>query len=1063
MKRVGSLLVGLGLIVGAHGQMAIPGDYGVSSSGAATYTIPIQVPPGLAGIEPKLALNYNSQAGNGQLGVGWNLSGLSAITRCPQTSAQDGSRVGVKFATTDRFCLDGKRLMMVSGTYGAAGSTYQTEIESFVQVTAVGAVTGTGATGPVSFTVKTKDGLTMQYGATTDSQIPVSSTLNTVRVWALNQISDVKGNYLNVVYTKDCTDNTNSATCTSTFNGGYRPNTITYTGNSTQTPNISPAATITFGYDLTRPDPRTFYQAGYQIVDRARLTSIVTAAKGSNVLKYDLSNYEVGVDTGRSRLKTIKLCEGSGATCVPATSMTFPGGALANGPIRSAFQQTTLDTKLTSNSTTSTPGLQNNVFRIDSGKEWLVGDFRGVGHSDLLHLSGTNSTQQSTVKLWAFNGSGPFSVTDRGAVFELDSAQNCPNTSHYHSHSKWGAYDVDGDGLADIVRSELHYRLDWPPSCSSNTWSYQHSTSLLRNVGGNSFASAVVLDSGPYGSTNNVSGSPPVYPAGMMYGDTNGALVISSIVYDSWTPYTVYLGGTSVSSYPDNPSASLSSGNTAAFTIDVNGDGLLDVIRFEDNYRRVWFNTTSTPSSGPTMSVSGAYYDSVADSTAGSIASGFSKGQWLTADINGDGLTDLIHIPGTSGNLQWWINKGDGNFVAKAAAYTADPFSPQTGTWQVVDYNGDGQAELVHLADASTGKINLWSFNGSGFAVSQIAAGSGVSDTALTTGLWKAADLIGDGTTDLVHFKDNSGNYVIWKMPRPDLDIPASISNGLGKTVTITTQTLPQMLNQNATNGGSYTRDAPTPAPSTVTTLIPAMRVVTNVKISDGLGGMRQEGYNYDSVRLDRGGRGLTGFSWVESIDLATGYATRTTFSQTFPYIGMPIKQTRGTSHATPDNLTQQTNTLNAYCQAAGTTNAMLDTSTACTAAATGMGKQRYFPHVSATLTKAWDLGGSALPQTSTSYTNLDTYGNVQRITANTLTGAGASTSYYKQTDYTFYNDTTNWRLGKVVKKAETAAAPDAAASVTPGSGGLPPAPAPITPQQRNAAIMAVLNLLLLN
>lgn len=1062
MKRVGALLFGISLMMGAHGQMAIPGEYGVSPSGAATYNIPIQAPPGLAGIEPKLALSYNSQSGNGQLGVGWNLSGLSAITRCPQTSAQDGVRTGVKFAASDRFCLDGKRLMLVSGTYGAAGSTYQTEIESFVQVAAVGVVTGIGATGPASFTVKTKNGLTMQYGATSDSQIQVSTTLNTVRVWALNQISDVKGNYLNVTYTKDCTDNTNSTTCSNTFNGGYRPSAIVYTGNSTQTPNISPAAKITFGYNLGRADVRTFYQAGYRFVDRARLTSIVTSANGTNVLKYDLSNYENGGDTGRSRLKSIKLCDGAGTQCVPATSMSFPAAALSSGPVRSAFQQATLDTTLTSTSGVSPSGMQNNVY-INGGKEWLVADFRGVGHSDLLHLSGTNSSTQSTAKLWAFNGSGPFTVTDRGPVFELDSSKNCPNTSDYHSHAKWGAYDVDGDGLADIVRSELHYRLAWLSTCSGNTWYYQHSTSMLRNSGGSSFASAVVLDAGPSGSTNNVSGSPPVYPAGIMYGDTLGALVISSIAYDSWQPYTVYLGGTSVSSSPDNPSASLASGNTAAFTIDVDGDGLLDVIRFEDNYRRVWFNKTNTPSSSPSISVSAAYYDNVADSTAGSVTSGFSKGQWFTADLNGDGLTDLIHIPVTSGNLQWWINKGDGNFAANAAPFAADPFAPQTGTWQIVDYNGDGQAELIHLADASTGKLYVWAFNGNGFTIAQMAAGSGAADSALTNGLWKSADLIGDGTTDLIHFKDNSGNYVIWKMPRPDLDIPTSISNGLGKSVAFTTKTLPQMLNQVATNGGSYTRDAPTAAPATVTTLIPATRVVTNVNVSNGLGGTRQEGYNYDSVRLDRAGRGLTGFAWIESIDLATGYATRTTYSQTFPYVGMPVKVTKGVSHAVPDNLAQQINTLDVYCQATGTTNSMLDTSKACTVAATGSGKQRYFPYVSTSLTKAWDLDSSALPQTSTSYANLDAYGNIQRITTNTLTGTGASTSYYKQTDYSFYNDTTNWRLGNVVKKVDTAAGPDVAASVIPGSGGLPAAPAPITPQQRTAAIMSILNLLLLD
>ena len=94
----------------AHAATAVgatPGSFKVNETGAATYMIPITAPPGTAGMAPTLSLNYNSQSGNGPLGMGWSLGGLSAITRCPASYAQDGFKGGITPTATTVFAWTG--------------------------------------------------------------------------------------------------------------------------------------------------------------------------------------------------------------------------------------------------------------------------------------------------------------------------------------------------------------------------------------------------------------------------------------------------------------------------------------------------------------------------------------------------------------------------------------------------------------------------------------------------------------------------------------------------------------------------------------------------------------------------------------------------------------------------------------------------------------------------------------------------------------------------------------------------------------------------------------------
>src|SRR5262245_23632607 len=64
-------------VTGAPGNLisaSISGEPTVNDDGSASYRIPIWVPDGINGLQPSLAVEYNSGGGTGILGPRWHLS-----------------------------------------------------------------------------------------------------------------------------------------------------------------------------------------------------------------------------------------------------------------------------------------------------------------------------------------------------------------------------------------------------------------------------------------------------------------------------------------------------------------------------------------------------------------------------------------------------------------------------------------------------------------------------------------------------------------------------------------------------------------------------------------------------------------------------------------------------------------------------------------------------------------------------------------------------------------------------------------------------------------------------
>lgn len=267
--------------------------------------------------------------------------------------------------------MDGQRLMVISGTYGADSSEYRTEVESFSKIIAH----GNAGTGPAWFEVKTKSGQIMQFGNSTDSRV-LAQGKTTARNWALNKVSDTKGNYFTVTYTNDTTS------------GQAYPTRVDYTANDRAS--LAAYNSVRFVYD-SRPDVVPAYQVGSLQQTTVRLINVQTYADSAMVADYRLA-YTQGSSTNRSQLTSVTLCDGAGSTCLPATTFTWQSG--------------------TATATTNVASANGTL----SGYRPYVGDFNGDGIADVMWDAEnlTPSTSTGTRVLWTGTG-GNFTSTSNFA------------------------------------------------------------------------------------------------------------------------------------------------------------------------------------------------------------------------------------------------------------------------------------------------------------------------------------------------------------------------------------------------------------------------------------------------------------------------------------------------------------------------------------------------------------------------------------------------------------------------------------------------------------------------
>ena len=626
---------------GSYDVGAIPLLDGISSTGARTYSIPLQTAAGYS-LVPNLTLSYNSQAGEGIAGYGWDIGGLSAIRLINRNQYYHGEFKATDAADTSAvFSLDGEPLVRNENISQAPFSltTARTHILVKAEHNPDGFIS--------QFVALYPDGKRAVFGHNLNPGYNLPS-------YPISEITDIHGNKSTFIYYVD-SNNGNDVLQSVRYGydgaGDYH-------------------AEISFTYTSVSSSSYVVrYFAGKSQYINRRLATVESNSDGALLCRYTLTYEQADV----ASLLTSVGCENAQGGQLPPLEFNY-GESSAPQPVSSPSLYQDASLLMTSAFTDIVPVCRRGKFYPGSYKDGL-----------LIYPDGNTYDGTAVLGMYKYGSKYP-------AAQKILFIPALENISRIDSTITAGsgfqtidAVDVDGDGRDEIVKVNLAGISNLKSilritvyECSDAGVPEQRDTFNVKLNG-------VII--------NGIFLSP--YKYSYQWGDFNGdgKAELLTVAYDknynslhdvSQNCYAALIDIASRSkvcdeelfSYPDSLSRCL-------FICDLDGDSRSELCFATDSGLDVYRRQASG---------SFARETTLSSLNAGMLSS--KSRPWYLTDLNGDGYPDIVQAPDTSSFSSYWNEYLFNGHDFTSRLVNICPRDPDD-TFMFMDINRDGLADLV--------------------------------------------------------------------------------------------------------------------------------------------------------------------------------------------------------------------------------------------------------------------------------------------------------------------------------------------------------------------------------